>query len=193
MKESNKYRFWGKVSLEYRLSLGNLCKLMMVEETEENKKMIYDGIMENAPLKNEFNYLFYYETLGESEDVSKDSYSKALKFLNSYIIAKRANKNEEAIQILKELSKTDHNFESLKGKTFEKPLTEEEATIITKYRIKYRISRVTIADAFNVGEKKLLIGEEKINDKILLKKLKSLSNFFIDADNQKRRKAATRR
>jgi hypothetical protein len=179
MENLNMYKFMGKIALEYRLSLESVCRLMKIEPTDENKGLVYETILRtsNDKYSDDFQYLFGYETLNEKKEVSSVAYRKALIFLTRYVNAKRRNDKEAVSAVLKELTKTDSDFRSLLGRKFDEPLTEEEVTIISKYRIKYCVARNLVSDILDIGSKKISIAEKKINDDIMKAKLQMLSEY----------------
>lgn len=179
MENLNMYKFMGKIALEYRLSLESVCRLMKIEPTDENKGLVYETILKASKGNSYFyfQYLFGYETLNEKKEVSSVAYRKALIFLTRYVNAKRRNDKEAVSAVLKELTKTDSNFRSLLGRKFDEPLTEEEVTIISKYRIKYCVARNLVSNILDIGSKKISIAEKKINDDIMKAKLQMLSEY----------------
>lgn len=179
MENLSMYKFMGKIALEYRLSLESVCRLMKIEPTDENKGLVYETILKASKDNSYFcfQYLFGYETLNEKKEVSSVAYRKALIFLTRYVNAKRRNDKEAVSTVLKELTKTDSDFRSLLGRKFGEPLTEEEVTIISKYRIKYCVARNLVSDILDIGRRKISIAEKKINDDIMKAKLQMLSEY----------------
>ena len=187
--------FISRIAFEYRLSLKNICIIMGMEPTEENKKNIYDLIIESMPIRsnerNRFEYLFNYETINESEGQSKESLDNAFKFLRQYNQFKKADNKEKVQEIMKLLYDTDTKFKQLKEtKDFSKAFTQEEQEIISKYRIKHCISNHSIARYLNIDRDRLSQGEQKLENSNLRKKAIMLSEYYEDVTKSiyKRRK-----
>lgn len=185
MENSRKLKFFSKIALEYRLSLKNLCKLMGLEPTEENKKIIYDGIisiysLEEPYMVEKYNYLFNYETVVERDEVSSKSYRSALIFLTRYVNAKKRNNDQAVKDVLKDLTETDRNFKELIKKELKRNLTVDDTIVISKYRIKYCYSRNYISNTLGINRNYLASTEGKIKDDNLKQKLKLLSEYNYD-------------
>lgn len=177
--------FIGRIALEYRLSLKNVCILLKLEPTEENTTNIYNEITKDEnlsySLRDSYKYLFYYETNTESKEESAKALKDASNFITQYNKAQKSGNKEEVKNIMELLHKTDINFKQLKEtKDFSKPLTQEEQEIITKYRIKYCISNSSIANVLNVDRDRLRYNERKIEDSVLNKKAVMLSEYYED-------------
>ncbi|MDO4962516.1 MAG: hypothetical protein Q4E75_00210 [bacterium] len=190
-KSKEFYSFIGKVALEYRVSLKNLCKLLDIDATEVNQKEIYDSIFSTLDFetkrKNVYQYLFYYETMFESEEASNLAYKNAASFLRDYAFAKRMSDDDTKKEIIDRLTKTDRDFNKIKNKEFDKPLTEEETIIISKYRIKYCIPKSGILNALGIDKDRLRANEKKLTDNVLKEKIEELSNFHLTMSRLKNR------
>ena len=186
MENLNMYNFIGKVALEYRLSLENICKLLKKEPTEENKKMIYESIMKTCSKRSElirsYRFLFNYETINEDQKVSEKELSDAKTFIAEYNAAKKTNNDAIVRFVSKKLTRTDRDFKAITQKDLSKPLSPSEAYAIAKYRIKYCISKEAMTEIINIGDDKIRLGESKIADEILQKKLKLLSDYLMSLE-----------
>lgn len=173
-------KFYGQIALEYRLSLNNLCRLLQLDITDENKKQIYDEIIRSFPYTylDIFKYLFNYETILEPLFISKKSYKDSAQFIKAYI---DAGKQENSIalknQILKNLNQTDLEYKELR---LNGELSLKDVEIISRYRVKYAVSRVEIAESLNISRDELSRKERLLQDEILKYKLNELNTFLSD-------------
>lgn len=175
------YKFVAKMALEYRLSLENICKLLKLEPTQENKNKVYEIIMElnkdNYELTEAYKYLFNFETINESAEVSSKSYSKAVWFLMQYNDAKKRGDTDRVDRVINLLNKTNKDLEQLMKKGLPNRLTEEEISIISKYRIKYGISRSEFSNISGINKDRIARHERKIQDPVLRKKVDRLLDY----------------
>ena len=178
------------IAFTFRLSLKNLCKLLGRSETEEEQMNLYNEIKENYKenytLRIAYKYLFNYESKNQSEKESKKAYALGLFFLENYKIAKKEENQVKINKMLNELNKIDNEFNGLKKRTKGDPITLEEILIISKYRLKYAISRESICDYLEISIGAVRHAEEKITDEKLKEKLKNLSEYYLDVASQKR-------
>jgi len=173
-------KFYGQIALEYRLSLDNLCRFLRMDINDENKKQIYDAIIRSFPYiyLDIFKYLFNYETILEPSFISKKSYKDSAKFIKDYIDAgKKENSIALKNQILKNLSQTDLQYKELR---LNDELSLKDVEIISRYRVKYAISRIEIAEALNISREELRRKENLLQDEILKYKLNELNVFLSD-------------
>ena len=194
MNNLSKYGFLGKLALEYRLSLTNLCRLIGLEETDENKMLIYNSIIETCnrdmDLIREYKYLFNYETLNEKDNASYLAMTKATLFLKKYNKAKQ-EKNEVAIKdLITALNKTDNDFKALLKRDMQKLFIEDEMVIISKYRLKHALSKSSIGTIMGIKRDRITLGESKIQNSIIKDKLDILQeyNFDVYSDIRKKRR-----
>lgn len=181
------YAFLGKVALEFRVSLDNLCKFLGKENTEEEKMQIYTniiGTISDRDIKEKFHYMFFEETYNEPENISQISYAKMINFFKRYVKAEL----EEKSKILKELRKTEDDLDSIKHKLGNQTLTEEEINIVSRYRIKHVISRITFSKLFDVSNSSLRDAEKKSNNSYINAKLDILREFYSSFIPSNRRK-----
>lgn len=184
MENTNIYNFLGKVALEYRLSLNNLCKLLGKEPNEELKNELYNAILSTVSpygkLYNAYKYLFNYETFNESEELSKKSIFVCGIFIRKYHkVVKDANE-EEVKKLMNLLNELDLKFQNLVNRKSDYKLTKEDYLVISKYRLKYAISRYKISNSLNIKRHTLTEKEKKIEDPILREKLNLLDEFYKD-------------
>ena len=185
----NMYALIGKMALEFRLSLGNICKLLGKEPTDENKMEVYKKIMEvnwDLDVKNSYNYLFHYETINEDNNTAIMARSKAAVFLKKYSEALREQNQEKINLLLKQLIKTEEDFDRIRKNGL--TLNEEEITIISKYRLKHCISKTQMGYILDVDRRVLLTAENKITNPSLRAKLVKISEFFEDITIGSRKK-----
>lgn len=181
------YAFLGQMALEFRISLKNLCKFLGKENTETEKIQIYTNIMStinDRDLKEKYHYLFFEETHNEPENISRISYAKMINFFKRYVKAELKEKSK----ILKELRKTEDDLNSIKHKLGNQTLTEEEINIVSRYRIKHVISRVTFSKLFDVSRSSLRDAEKKSNNSYINAKLDILREFYSSFIPSNRRK-----
>lgn len=185
-REKNFYKFIGKVALEFRVSLDNLCKLIGKEVNEENKKSIYEKIVEHAigynpPLQKQYNHLFFYETLNEPSYVSDDSYSNALNYMKRYKKASSSGNKEERHKILNELNKTENDFKDLIKRKKTKTLTQDEIIVITKYRIKTVLSKRKFYEVYGIiSRDNLMVREKELESDVLKYKINNINEYYHD-------------
>lgn len=184
------YKFILRLALTFRLSLKNICKLQGLEPTLENQMKIYNSIDElfskDIDLKRAYDYLFNYETLNENDKLSIRSLGTANIFLAKYReIAKLGNK-DDILKIDSNLEKLDGDFRQLEKGIDISTITDEDIVTISKYRLKYAISRERICDVLGISRDSLALREERLTNEVLKQKLKTLSNFYLDVINMKR-------
>jgi len=189
MENKELYNYVGKIALEFRLSLDNVCKIMGKEPTEENKMEIYKNIEEvsrrDYDLIKEYKYLFFYETFNESDNVAMIAYVKAANFIGRYNRAKKEGNEELATKTLLELSRTDNEFNQIKSKIGKQALTEKDVEIITRYRIKHAISRIAFCEQYGISRTSFEKRDRNISNSLLKKKLDILSEFLLSIENRK--------
>ena len=190
MEHKNYYNFIGKIALEFRLSLSNICKLSGKEDIEKNRMEIYDILVEasekNHDLIGKYNYLFFNESLNESENISKISFEKAVNYIKRYKQAKKENNVDKIKELIRELNKTELDFNSIKEKIGATRLSDEDIEIISRYRIKNMVSRMSFCQAFGIHRTSLEEREKKIKDPVLIKKLNTLGELFAYNGRKKR-------
>jgi len=173
-------KFYIKLALEYRLSLDNLCKIMGIDPTTENKKSLYDEILKNDHYVNNevYEYLFNYETINESEQASNEAYSGAVTFIKYYLNYKN-NDPELAKRILNKLDYTDQEYKKVEAKysKYSNSIDLEDVKVISMYRLKYAVSRAEIADWLGVNVQMLRRREIELDDELLQEKLKKLNEY----------------
>ena len=186
MKDYNKsiYVLLGRMALEYRLSLSNICKILGWEPTEENRMKFYHIIEEvcasNYKLLSLYKYLFFFETDHEKESASKISYSLAINFLNRYKKALKDGDTEKAKKILRELNRTELEMNNVLPKLRERNIDRDDAIKISKYRIKHVIARDYFAKIYDITPSMLLRREKNIESELITYKLDLLSDYFED-------------
>ena len=189
MKNKKLYIFIGKMALEFRLSLDNVCKILGKENNETIKLEIYknicDSIDNNYEILDKFKYLFFCETINERETVSRISYERAANFIKRYNKLTKEGTKEEIITILEELNKTEKDFEKVKNKLGKENLTKEEIDIITRYRIKNVIPRSSFSQYYGINRTSLEKRDKFTTNEILRDKLELLSGYFYDIRSQK--------
>lgn len=182
MEHENYYKFIGKIALEFRLSLDNICKITGKENTEENRLSFYNTLEKingkDLDLMDKYKYLFFYETLYEKESISKIAYTKAVNYIKRY---KQANKEKDVEKIKKlmyELNKTEIDFNLTKDKFGKEILTLEDIEVISKYRIKNLISRERLCEDYGYSRSTLEKREFQLKDDVISAKLKILGEFL---------------
>jgi len=178
------------IAFTFRLSLKELCKLLGRSETEEEQINLYNEIKEkykeNFSIRSAYKYLFNYESKNQSEKDAKKAYALGLFFLENYMIAKKEGNKVKINKMLNELNKIDNQFNELKKRKKGEPLTLEEILIISKYRLKYAIPREAACEYLDLTSSSVRHAEEKITDESLNKKLKNLSEYYLDIASKKR-------
>lgn len=194
MKNKKLYNLIGKMALEFRLSLDNICKIMNKPVTDETKTEIYENIKnymdDYYQLQDMFEYLFFYETVNESSKASLIAYNKARNYLLRYNEAIKEDNKEKVIEIRKELTKTDRDFKELRNRGHEEKYTIDDIAIISKYRLKYAIPRETFCLNFPkvIFLRNLEAREEKLESEILKNKIKLLADYYLNFINNKQRR-----
>ena len=190
MRSEKFYKLFANIALEYRVSLNNLCFLMNEKVTEENKKKIYDELLNsykgNKVVINKLKYLFNVETSGEDLQSSKQALRNSSLFILKY---KEAKKAKDTSSVKELLLKTETDFkEFVKSKDLNEPLTKEEAEIISKYRIKHVISREALANILGISRRKLERGDRILEDEVLKEKIEILNSYYLDLGFSSKRK-----
>lgn len=191
-----KLRFAKKVALEYRLSLTNICKLLNTDATEENLKEMYEALLNTCHGQDEqtaFTWLIT-ETTGESEKDSKVMYLTATTMLDHCKKAIKSRDKKQIDEAFGRLFKTDYNFKTLAKKLNSRNISEKDIAIISKYRIKYALSKSQIASEMGIdrdtiarNEKKYILENEKFQkeNERLCKKLEQLNDMILSQRNQR--------
>lgn len=191
MKSKNMWGFWLRVALTFRLSLKNLCKFLGREETEEEALKLYNefdsAFGENYSLKRAYDYLFNYETVNEPQKISDRSFKLASMFLLNYKMACQKKDKEDIKRIDAELDKLDTKYKKLKKVTYSSSVSEDEALIVSKYRVKYALSRESVCDELGFSYHSMRLREEKLKDEYWKFKVNSLSQYYTDVTLQKLR------
>jgi len=189
MNNKNLYKFMGKIALEFRVSLDSLCKMLGKEATDDTKMNIYNLIISSSnadvDLKEMFNYLFFYETINEPENISKVAYARAINYVKRYQKAQKEGNDKE---ILKELNKTENDLLEIKNEIGKTPLTEKQVEIIEKYRIKYVISMLAFSNNFGIPRATLDSRQKNITDVVLRTKLDCLADYYLQKSQDRLRK-----
>lgn len=191
-----KLRFVKKVALEYRLSLTNICKLLKIDATEENLKTMYEALLKTCRNQDEqtaFNWLLN-ETTNEPEKDSNVMYLTATTMLARYAIAIQSGDKKQIDEAFVRLFKTDYNFNTLVEKMNPRNISEEDIAVISKYRIKYALSKSQIASMIGINretiarnEKKYILESEKfqLENGRLCSKLDKLNDMILSERNQR--------
>lgn len=190
MKNKNLYSFVLRLALTFRLSLKNVCKILGRNCSNEEQMKLYDEFDElfgnNLNLKKAYNYLFNYETIGETSKLSDRALGMSNMFLLSYKQACKKGSKEDILKIDSKLNKLDRDFENLKRRENNPSVTDEEAIIISKYRVKYALSRECVCDMLGLSYHSLRLREQKLQDEVLKHKLSLLSDFYMNMVTSKR-------
>ncbi len=170
------------IALEFRLSLKNICRFLGVNQNEANQKLFYDEIMKfinDSTLSNEFKFLVY-ETAVESEQDSKIAYNIAkIFYLKSQ---KEVLLNKDRKSIMNKLFKTDCDYYKLKTKGIKLPMSDQDALIISKYRIKHAIPKEQMAIELEVHRVSIDKWENRVSQSNprLGNKLSKLNEYNYD-------------
>ena len=185
------FDYIAKLALECRLSLKNICKILKIKETEENKKLIYEKIIETLGndryKKNKYNYLFSYETVVESQEISKKSYNNAMVKKIYYDRAVLSGDKEKINSALQQLYATDLAYMNLKKKDLSN-LDLKDTEIISRYRLKHNISKEKICSELSISSEALSSRELKLPDEVLKYKLLELNKYMADFRPKTRKK-----
>lgn len=189
MENTSLYKFIGKVALEFRLSLENICIILGKERDEKTQMEVYEILKEiakgNQDLLIKYNYLFFYETVNESNNMSKIAYIKAVNYIKRYNKVVKDNDQEGIRKILEELNKTEEEFSKIRSKFNNTILNEEDLIIISKYRMKHVLSREKFCTCFSVSRSSLEKKEKQMSDTLIKEKLKLLSEYFLQFENRR--------
>lgn len=171
------------LALEFRLSLKNICLFFNAQPTDNNQLLFYNEIIKNAgnlEKIDEFKYLIY-ETACESDRDYKVPLSLAKLFYKKYAIALNNYRNDETKKgqyelALSNINHTDIEFKKIVSKGFQS-ITEKDATIIAKYRIKHVISKMEFAKEFYISRDTVTRWESLITDARLQEKIRILNDY----------------
>ena len=168
-----------KIALEYRLSLENICIILGIEPTEKNKENMYNVFEElfglNTDLKGVYDLLFKYETKNESEEISLNALNSGFLTFHQYQIALKNNDTSKLNDLKNQLNILDNKIKELKNRNFEYQLTNDDYLNITKYRIKYSLSRTEICKMLNINSENLIRFEVELENEELNNKLSILN------------------
>lgn len=185
------YKLIFNMALTYRLSLDNICILLGKEVNETNKKDVYDACMylyeKNIEIRKAFEYLFNFETLNESKEVSALALDSAKSFMSVYKEACNSGDKDRIRETKSSLLNIDKDFKKILNMQGQIPLTKENMLVISKYRIKYGLSRKVISRCIGVHHTNFIRKEQEIEDEIIKNKLKILSEYHLDIVSRDKR------
>lgn len=188
MENKRLYSLIGQLALNYRLSLSNVCRLLGKNTDDKTRMEVYETILsitEDRDARDAYDFLFNYETVNESQKNSSLAFTKAAMFLKKYINAQKTNNKEEINALNGELVKIEKDFNQLffdyKNVKETKTPSSEEITIISRYRLKHRISQMQMSKNLGISREVVSNAEKKITDPLLMEKLQLLSDYFQDS------------
>lgn len=161
--QEKKLYFVKKVALEYRLSMKNICRLLKVEPTDENIKLLYDEMMKLSPKQEDqraFNWLVV-STTNENEKDSNTLYHVALAYLGQVTIATQSGDEKQIEEAYNRLFKIDTDFRNLVTTFNPRSIKQEDMLIIAKYRIKYALSKAEVAKMIGINRDTVSKNERK--------------------------------
>lgn len=175
-------------ALEYRLSLKNICKLMNINPSEENQKFIYDEIiriLNGETLRKEFRYLVY-ETSLESEHDSSIAYKIGKLYFMKYQREIQNNNNESQKKAAYILYMTDIEYKKIRSHDITFPISNQNALILTRYRIKHVISKESFNDELEINRDTISKWESNLSifNPRIGKKIDCLNEFNRDMSIQ---------
>lgn len=185
MKNDRKsYNFILRLALTFILSLKNVCLIKGMEGTIEDQKKVYYEIdklfCNNTEIKDAYEYLFNYETINESDKLSDRALGITNMFLFKYKKALKTGTREELLRIDSELEKIDRDFKALTQKPNNYIISDDDIVVISKYRLKYAVSREQIYKVLGISRKTLMIRENKILSGVLKQKINCLTEYYQD-------------
>lgn len=185
----NFYKLVLKIALTFRLSLKNVCILLGEEPTEEKQKEIYEIFDllfgSDSKFRRYYMFLFEYETKLEPDFISESSLNAATLFYIKYRIATKNNDKENIKKLHQELDTIDRKVNSLKLRSKEHRLTNEEYETIIQYRIKYALSKEKICSYLDIDRDVLRVHENKLENSKLKYKIEQLNEYCVDYRKQK--------
>ena len=152
-------------------------------------------------------YLFNVETANETVDERRKAYDEARKFIDIFKVVPRNLKeiardtelalkenNEEKLRKLRDeqdayflLYGEEVNYNTLKAQINETKksgnrfiLSDNDISIIAKYRLKYALSKVAITDDLGISRNNYDKREKKIIDPRILLKIRLLNDYYED-------------
>ena len=192
-----KMKFIKNVALEYRLSLFNICKLLKIEPTKENKKIVYDRMISICDKVNAeqraINSLIS-ETATENEKEANKSLLVALYYLGQVTIATNSGDAKQINEANIRLFRTDYDFKDLASRINPRNITVEDMKIIARYRIKYALTKTHVASMIRLdketishNEKKLLLEDQVVrsDNERLCNRLEKLNEMILSDLEQK--------
>lgn len=168
-----------KIALEYRLSLENICIILGIEATEKNQEKMYNIFNElfglNTDLKGVYDILFKYETKNELEETSLNALNSGFLAFYQYQIALRNNDTFKLESLKNQLNILDNKIKELKNRDTSYELSYDDYLNITKYRIKYSLSKSEICKMLNISNESLIRFEVELENDELNNKLSILN------------------
>lgn len=168
------------LALEFRLSLANICRLLRIEPTDENQRIIYDELLrkvcDGPDGIREIEYLMY-ETENESKSDSTVTYNMALLYFTRYVKALKSGDSEQIKNASLNIIQTDINFANLMKNKPDK-YSDEDCVTIIKYRIKHAFSSKSFSKTVGIDRKTLKILEGRITNERLIRKTASLNDYY---------------
>lgn len=181
------------VVLTYRLSYKNFYRLFQTSPSD------LEEIIGNFPdLTNAF-YFLRLETTNEKKELEELAFKKAKRYflrkqeLQVILIKAKKEGNKEKQEIIKEkitlLQSEIYDVKALNIQNKDE-LTEEDALIITDYRIKYYLTRAQCKKIFGISDNILLRFENKLisEDDYYYSKLSFLNQFLMNPSKISNRK-----
>ena len=179
------------LALEYRLSLNVLSHIVYNDVSEEHKEEIYEKCFNECKkispnMERACHYLFKVETKDELPEHTKKNLDIASSYLKLYekIKSKEQNttdeKEKQELKLKRDeiLRPTDINFKKLKLKTYD-PLNNALAFKISKYRLKYALTRYEVATLIYEDYKEFLENSYDLYDDEYDASLKEKSNSSL--------------
>lgn len=154
--------------LEYRVSLEDISKTF-----NKDKNELYNNLMKynNESVQKALKYVLDYENGIVSKEEKEYSRKQVRLFLMKFSFAKD---KDEKVKIINSLN---HDKEVMSLRTKKRSeLTNDDLEKISRYRLKYAMSRKRIEEYFAVTEDSLRAYEKTIQDTMLKQKLEILNN-----------------
>lgn len=161
-----------QLALTYRLSLHSMMKI-----TGKSHEEIYNEFILGSDYFHALQYLFESETAKEDETLTKQNYLMAKSFIKKY----KCGSKEVKQRLIFLLYDVEYQMKKIKAKILNNEnLDEDDKNTLTKYRIKYGLSKRNIKATYGYD---LQMFESGITDPIIQNKLRILNDYSKKSGN----------
>ena len=181
------------MALEFRLSSKNLCRLLGYKYNTKNEELVVKKILDSSKNEEERLRLIYlfYETNCENDRESLVAYDACKLFLLKVQKANITQDTKLQEKTARLLYSTEFDFQRVKEKIENDELlrgvSQDDALILAKYRIKYCLSKMEMAKICGLNRDTISKYESRLESKRIKNKLENLKHFKEDISKDRYR------